>query len=102
MGKKKANKNMRFSIDDKKAAKKLRTISGYMKEINSFIGKEGDGDTGAKTLIGGIEGLNHEYKDGTATTWYNNMNTKTLKSINTRFNEISKSLETLDQLISWS
>lgn len=100
MGKKKKRSEMRWSIDDKYANARLAKINGYMDEIKNKIGKSGDGvNGGAKTLIGCVEGLNNEAKDGkNLTDAYNKFNNTTLVNIQKRLKEMDNKFEILDMI----
>lgn len=100
MGKKKKRNNTRWSIDNKYANERLTKINGYMDDIKQLIGKRGDGvNGGAKTLIGCVEGLNNEAKDGQKlTAAYNKFNNTTLVNIQKRLNEMDKQFENIDYI----
>ena len=100
MGKKKKRNDTRWSIDDKYANARLSKINSYMDEIKSLIGKRGDGvNGGAKTLIGCVEGLNNEAKDGKALSdAYNKFNNTTLVNIQKRLKEMDSNFEWIDKI----
>ena len=98
MGKKKNRTELRFSIDDKYANARLEKINEFMDEIKRKIGNTGDGINGnSKTLIGSVEGLNNEVKDGKKLTEaYNKFNNETLENIQKALKAVDGYFEKID------
>ena len=103
MGKRKPNGQMYYSINTQEAKKRLKNIDNYMDELRRLIGKKGDGVNGSAasggTLIGCVEGLNNEARDGKKLTdAYKQFNNSTLKTFKTQVHSLDFEFEVIDRI----
>ena len=89
-----------FSINEKFAHTTLKKIDQYMDELRALVGKKGDGaQGGSKTLIGAVEGLNNEARDGKdLTDAYKKFNNNTLKTFKTQVNSLDFEFNVIDRI----
>ncbi len=87
----------KYQIKDALLQRTLKECSLYVNNIDSAIGKYGDGANNEKSLIGYVEKMNEVcWSDGKqATSWYQS-NQNYLNKINAQMKEIDEDLKTLD------
>lgn len=98
MSKGKNRKAKYHSINEKFAHKKLQKIDNLMDQLRRQVGRKGDGNTG-KTLIGAVERLNEQARDGVALTKaYKKFNTSTLPTFKSQISNMDFEFNVIDAL----